>query len=460
MKTLQEIIDSIILYINNTYKGIKRIDLRIGTVLRDIIITPLAYAIYNVYTYIEGVVNRQNIFTVSGDQLDEVAANWGFTRSKAVPSSGVVRFYRSTPPVTEFEIPIGTMVYSDNLSFKVINSVTFPLNPLVEDSVESPYKDFYYVEAFVVCETPGAVGNVGVGEIRRSSLPSVNSVDNPYAFSNGKDEQDDDSLRSYVIGSASGGYGTEGGYHALVLKNYSIKDAQVISYNSADAFNNSVNGTGNIFIYSLNNISKTEKHIGLRNIIPYMRPLISVSSVKKNGTLLQPSDYTVTLDRTSLYRGSTMENSSISISNSIVISPTDEIEITYIYNEDVPNIQSFIELPENKIIGSELYVKMAMPVKIKIQFDLNPLLGYDLIVVGGNVKTAINEYFSSLSLGASVQKSDVINVIYNVDGVDSVDLGSFIFEKADDYYASTYSQVIDLTIKKSEYYVVDSITIN
>ncbi len=459
MKTFNEIVNDIINSINSIYNGVRRIDTRIGTVLRDVIISPFAYVISNIYTYLSDVQRYQNVYEVSGDRLELLASNWGIKRASATPSSGIVRLYRSSKPLVDISIPAGTIVYSSSLSFRIIESVVFSTSPLLETSNDSPYKGFYYVECHVVCDTPGTIGNIGVGEINKCSLTSIDHADNPSAFNNGKDEQSDESLREYIVSSASGGVGTEGGYRSLILKNYNVKDVQVISYNNSDAFLNKVNGTGNIFIYSNNNMVKTEFRVGERVIYFSRLPILEVYSVKKNGVLLSASDYVVSIDRVSMYRGSYRELSNVSISNTIPISSTDNIEVSYLYNEDVGNMQSFIDLPDNKIVGSEIYVKMALPIRIKIGFKMFILPGYDYATLRDSVISRINNYISNLKLGATIQKSDIVNVIYDINGVDSVDLDSFVFEKANDYFGNFYVTVDSLSILKSEYYLLDSINI-
>jgi phage-related baseplate assembly protein len=94
------------------------------------------------------------------------------------------------------------------------------------------------------------------------------------------------------------------------------------------------------------------------------------------------------------------------------------VDVTY--NSTVAEIQKVLDREENKILGLDIMVREAWPLNFSISCSLTYLPGYSPTTVQQDVKKTLYSYVKNLPLGSKVNRSDIINVIEDVSGVDAV----------------------------------------
>ena len=426
MKTFNEILASIIANISAAIAA--RIDTRIGTVLRDAILAPIASAIADLYSFVNVVSLDQSVSTyTSSTALDAIAANYGLSRASGTAATGNVRFYVMRRPTRAISIPFGTKVYATSvtpsLTFTTLQSVQIEdINSGVffqESNSNSPYYGYYYVAVDVICSTTGSNGNLAAGALSVTDLQTVEGVDNPLPTLNGTDALTDAQLQSLIVSTSRGNIGTVYGYQSMVDANFSFTDTAVIPYDDPQAVRGALSSAVDIIILSNSAQPVTESFPYSPVITPSRQPVQSVTAVTLNGTAV---GYTVNQDTSSVYAGSEGARTTISVTGSHLA--TDIVQISYTYNPDVSSVQSFFDLPTNKVLGSNVMVKQATRVLVGIHADIYALAGYSLSTILPAAQANIVNLFNGLLLGGSVQKTDIINVIYSVPGVDYVDTGT------------------------------------
>lgn len=141
--------------------------------------------------YVQGEWTRRQCFpqTAQGEELDKHAQLRGVTRRQAEKASGTVRFYVDEAQETETDIPAETVCMT-------AGGVRFLTT---RDAVVEP--GALYAEVPVEAAEAGAAGNVGAGTIVYMALPPVRIVAcaNPEPFTNGLDQEEDESLRERVL---------------------------------------------------------------------------------------------------------------------------------------------------------------------------------------------------------------------------------------------------------------------
>lgn len=98
----------------------------------------------------------------------------------------------------------------------------------------------------------------------------------------------------------------------------------------------------------------------------------------------------------------------------------DPISITYKYNADISDLQSYMEQDTTNVIGSDILIKNGLKGKFTLSLTLNLFSGYDFNTVKTKVESAIAQYMTNLKLGNSLQLSDLTVVTQTGQGTDYI----------------------------------------
>lgn len=127
--------------------------------------------------------------TAEGEYLDRHAQLRGVSRHLAAAASGVVRFYAGEGRQQDTAIPAGTVcMTAGGLRYLTTGDAAVAAGEA-------------YADVPVEAAETGADGNVAAGTIVYMAVPptGITVCTNPDALSNGRDEEDDDSLRERVL---------------------------------------------------------------------------------------------------------------------------------------------------------------------------------------------------------------------------------------------------------------------
>lgn len=233
-------LNEIILELIEAYRtSLPDLDTKAGTVARNLFIDVPADQISSLYSEIDSISNLQSLRLVSGADLEKLGQNYGSSRKSATTSTGIALLTFSSIPAN-IGINSGEIITAQSgATFSVINGLT------VDSSKTNYYRsialkyqndldflgitDQYAVEVSVRASVPGANGNISKYSLATTSIPSVSSVTNTFAFTGGVDQEDDTSYRNRILSIFSGSnIGTALGYKNTVLTNPFVQDAVVI----------------------------------------------------------------------------------------------------------------------------------------------------------------------------------------------------------------------------------------
>lgn len=150
-----------------------------------------AAQIYSLYVQSDWVARQCFPQTAEGEYLDRHAALRGLSRRQAVQAQGTLCFANDEANSTDLTIPAGTVCMTAGLvRFETLENATLAAGTL---SVEVPAQA---VEA-------GEAGNAAKETVVSMAVApvGVKRVSNAAAFSGGRSEEDDDSLRERVLES-------------------------------------------------------------------------------------------------------------------------------------------------------------------------------------------------------------------------------------------------------------------
>ena len=215
------------------------LDLKPGTVGRDLFVEGPASALSLLYDELSGSVNKQSMRLVIGTDLDKLALNFGMIRRQSTASSGVALFTFSSINAN-INISAGNTVVANNgVSFQVATGVAVtPAASNFYRSVASKFAtqlsyvgitDQYAVEVTVTATAAGTTGNIGTFSINKTTIPGVSNVTNAVSFTGGTDQETDAAFRNRVLSTFSGSsVGTALGYLNTALSVTGVSDATVI----------------------------------------------------------------------------------------------------------------------------------------------------------------------------------------------------------------------------------------
>ena len=137
------------------------------------------------------------------------------------------------------------------------------------------------------------------------------------------------------------------------------------------------------------------------------------------------------------------------------IAPKSNERITVRYNKNAVIGDSTLNVEAVRPISADVLVKSSPSLVIDTDIDIIVTKGFNksLEIVKQNVKDAITSYLTSNTLGNIIDRSDLINVCYTVNGVDSVDIKYFNIENR----AGSVNSII---AKKNEFTQAGTITVN
>lgn len=215
------------------------LDIKSGTVSRDLFVEAPASQLSLVYDEISKVSDLQSLILVSGTDLDNYAQNFSITRKSAAKATGVALMTFASIPTTIAINKNSIITASNGITYSVLNGVA--VNPTAINSyraVATRYRndldflgitDQYAVEVAVIATTAGVAGNISKYGLTRTSIAGVSNVTNVFPFSGGTNQEDDDSFRNRILAVFSGSnVGTSLGYKNTVLTDSSVVDAVVI----------------------------------------------------------------------------------------------------------------------------------------------------------------------------------------------------------------------------------------
>jgi len=409
-------------------------------------------------------------------------------------------------------------------SNQIVFVTTTPVRFLVglESNYYNPDTNFWEIEATVVAESGGTDGNIGssaITKILNSNTPF--RVTNRVALTGGSDQESNTELASRTLDTFTGNNkGTRDGYEGTVKSEEGVLDALVVGPGDPLMIRDGGQG-GKVDIWTYTSTSSpvqltpdnndsllinwddTEQSLIDYTFIFPNQPMVveaqtivygttSPSTPLTNIPLFEsrdPAPSGIPYINAGQYHYTLVKTNDLNLSNSVeandrIIWDPDtleqlrtypsgintnnslELSITYSYNNTVNTLQDIINQPDNKIITADVLVKAAVKVIIDVQTSVQLLPSFKSTSSTetqtiDNVITAVTDYLNSELLGQKIEKSDIVQVVHAVPGVDNVILSSIVITRRfDPIYDTEPLQVENIQAGDNEYFFTGNIDID
>lgn len=246
------------------------IDVKPGTMTRDIHIDPHAAEFGHLYVYIDFLSKSQSFLTLlqiddpdnTGESItiadstykqnlqlatglsgtdtqalidlafDKLSGNFQVFRKNAISSTGEVVFYSIIKPLATITIPVGTIVSTDATSAKqAINFQTITEAQMLINSIEEYYNSAtqrYEITVLVESIETGEITNVATNTIINSTLTEF-QVTNIAPTKNGQDVESNRNLANRsILAFTNLDVGTRDGYLRTTIETQYIEDVLVV----------------------------------------------------------------------------------------------------------------------------------------------------------------------------------------------------------------------------------------
>lgn len=374
--------------------------------------------------------DRQTIIDRLKGAIEDVASNFGLIRRAATGSRGSVLLLRSAQIDNPITVAAGRRVAAPLLEreYRVTTSVIISAMTLDETLAKFVFS--------VPVESVGVGLNTVAGPDQvtqvKEPISGIEGVTNRDAIVGGRDEETDRGFVARIKDVLSANnIGTKAGYRRMVLTGLdAVKDVLIVG--AGDPFMiRDGDGGGSVDIYVTDPDPVTVTELATAdNFVPSGPSFVFTPSrqpVVDDLAAVQPTDATVITKDAGVFGGSVRAQDTITFA-------TDHTAafITYQANDLVRQVDDFVQEPERKILASDVLVKEALFVLIDVFLTIRVLPEFNNIrtTVQARVEAAITELISILGIGVSLEQSDLLKAVTEVDGVDRVNLPLTKFERS------------------------------
>lgn len=388
----------------------------------------------------------------SEEDLDEQAFNEGLIRPAGSQATATLTFSRATPfgagesGIVQRGFPVGTSAdeaTGQGVTFitteaKDKTSAVAVLDPDTNQTV-------YQLRVAAIALINGDTGKVGPDRVNRPLRPLVgyDSVTNEAAAQEGRNRYSNaDLIELMLLAVSSRQLAVAGGSEFHIRDNFDSVEDVLEVYGSNPLLTRAATDAGAVdaFVLGENLVSVTETvtFLGLGQKLALSTPPVvrvdSVTRVSDSEVFEEDSDYALSLD-TSGVSGSTRAVDGIKFLATAAATPSlaagDQIEITYVYNQLIRDLQADETDPEVKVQGRDLLYRMGETVEIFLSATLTAKSGFVFSTIQTLVQTVVIDYINALGLGAKIEASDIQGQVRLLSGVDNFVITKMVREATD-----------------------------
>lgn len=414
---------------------------------------------YNTMQSVEESISLQNAATIGADGMSQLGLNFFAPREEAVKAEGFITFRSNTPVLSPITIPLGTTVrtITDEDTNTFVRFLTTQEKVLGAGTALNRATGFYEVDVPVIAVVAGTAGNVGRNTVvlLETTIAGVNSITNKQNFTGGLDPETDVVYANRILTEKVAGQtiGTRTGYQTALISAFpGLTNVEVVGPSDPAMVRNVFGGAVDIYAAESNpqpfQDTLTYRFASTTTSLS-TRPVISVSSVVGATTgvvFTQGVDWTFNKDSSAVYGGSIRSGDAIGwTGSSNQPGGTQTIIVSGLYDKLIVDGQDFLNAPTRKVPATDLLVKQAERIYVDITASVVAFAGYNRADVAARVKQAIIDGLSNYSLGDDVEQADLVNLIADVEGVNTVAIPFTVLKESTDS-----SGVSDITLTRRQ----------
>lgn len=444
IRNLSQIINDTVAFIQSK---IPALSLLAGTVARDVVVEAPAQEHSRLWVELDRVQRQQLLSDATAytdEELTLLATSLSISRNLGLAATGTVVFRLTTFSLAsgDIDIPLGTEVstQSSNLTANAIATFTTTADRVFvaanASSYFNPTTGFYELTAPIQATTTGTVGNVAANTITvlTTSLTGSPTVVNTVQTSGGSDAEDNTSLLSRIqIKLAGTAMGTPNGILSFVNANPNVTASLLVRPGDVELVRDQYGNAADVVLIGEILIPVVETRTFTTGNTEYVlarQPLQASDTAVEDiisgvvggvgFNFIKDTHFIVSVDNSSIGGGSTRASSKIVFLGAPFPDIDSSFTISYSINGLIEDLQASIDSDDNKIIGTDILIREAIKVLVRVGAFIKVLPGFTKADVASVAVDNVATLLNSSGLDSNIDQSDVIAAIQNTPGVDSV----------------------------------------
>lgn len=443
IRNLSQIINDAVAFIQSK---IPALSLLPGTAARDVVVEAPAQEFSRIWVELDRVERQQLLSDATAfteEELTNLATSLGVSRNFGLASVGTLTF-RLTSFNTlsgDVTIPAGTEVTTrSNLTSNNTISFTTTADRIFvavnAATYFNPTTGFYELDVPIQAVSSGTSGNVGGGTITvlTTAIPGAPSVINNSQTSGGTDTESNDSLLIRIqIKLAGTAMGTPSGILSFVNSNPNVVSSLLIRPGDIELVRDQFGNAADVIIIGeiIVPVEEVRQFIaGATEYILARQPVQAGASAVGDiltgvvggvgFNFIKGTHFKVTVDNSSISRGSTRASTKLVFLGSPFPDINTPFTVNYSINSLVEDLQVSIDSDDNKIIGTDILIREASKVLVRVGAFIKVFPGFTKADVASAAEDSVATLLNASKLNSNIDQSDIIAAIQNTTGVDSV----------------------------------------
>jgi len=470
IRNLSQIINDAVAFIQSKIPGLSLLP---GTVARDVVVESPAQEFSRIWTELDRVERQQllnDATAYTDEELTNLATSLGINRNFGLAATGTVTFRLASFNTLSGDITIsaGTEVTTKaNLTTNTViafNTTADRTFIAVQSSVYfNPTTGFYEIEVPVQAVSTGTSGNVGAGTITvlTTSVAGSPTVINSSQISGGTDTESNAALLSRIqLKLAGTAMGTPNGILSFIKENPNVVQAILIRPGDPELVRDQYGNAADVVLIGEVAVPVSEIRTFTAGVTEYIlgrQPIQAVDTAVQDTIVgvvggvgfnfIKGTHFKVTVDNTTITRGSTRATTKIVFLGSPFPDLNTPFTVNYSMNSLIEDLQVSMDSDDNKIVGTDILVREAVKVLIRVGAFIKVFPGFTKADVALTAEDNVATLLNSSGLESNIDQSDIIAAIQNTVGVDSVTIPISLEVKrpTDNTFIVTSSVVIGRT---------------
>lgn len=442
IRDLGTIVADALIYIQSK---IPSLTLLTGSVARDVVVDAPAQEHNRLWTELDRVQRQQTLSddaAFTDEELTKLAGSYGLQRLGGTAATGIVTFRLRTFSISSADvtIPVGTelstragVVATGALSFTTTAESTFVAANA--ETYFNPATNLYEIDVPVQASDIGTIGNVAADTITVliSSIEGAPTVTNSIVTSGGSETETNAALLARILTKVVGtAAGTVSGLQSLINSNSNVIASLVIVPGDEELVRDEFGNAADVLIIGeiLTSVTDTKAFTsGVTSYTLNRQPVSLEDNVADTiegvvggvaFVFIKDTHYRVIVDTASISGGSTQGTTKIEFLGSPFPDNASIFTVTYSVNNLIEVLQAAVDADDVRIIGTDIRVREATKVLVRVGAFIKVLPGYTKADVAAEAEANVADLLNSSTLDENLDQSDIIATIQNTAGVDAV----------------------------------------
>ena len=318
------------------------------------------------------LVDTSNLLNAT--EIDALGRALNVTTPVGKQATVLLTFYATAKPNGTISIPVGTAVATTDGSY--IFTTTQAISGITSANISSYYDSTsgrYLISAMATAVSEGTGYNLPAYRITRllTTLTGIAGVYNSAASTGGKQATTSSDYLTQVQAAFYGrDTGSISGLKVELQRRGVTAQMLFVGPDERSAFFRPVLGSAlDIYLSDTDETSADESidALGKTTFTLSKQPVLSVTSVYINGTLLDSSYWSVSYDTSLAYAKSTSATTTVTLTTTT--STTDTVRVRYTYAKSVYDLQQ--SLDDQDLMGADLLPRILRPLNVNISAQIN-----------------------------------------------------------------------------------------